>query len=284
MNAIHAGEIKALLSICFNPAGLAAGRRLHARSAGEAGVLRRDRFLPVGNRAARRCRPRRQPAGGRRGRHLQRGRRASSTFSKAVDPPGNARRDSRSSATWRAASARANFSRFSSTREIFDELRVASRGGIADYYGITYEKIDAQMGVFWPCPDARSSRHAAACSKAASHSIRTANAAFSVTEWRESGDPVDEEFPIYLTTGRVVSQYLSGTQTRRIGALVDMYPEPRWRSIRAWPSSHGIADEDWVTVTTRRDEITLQAMVVRTIRPDTVFIPYHWAGSKSANR
>ena len=64
-------------------------------------------------------------------------------------------------------------------------------------------------------------------SKAASASTRTASAAFNVTEWRESGDPVDDEFPVYLTTGRVVSQYLSGTQTRRIGALVDIYPEPR---------------------------------------------------------
>ena len=36
-------------------------------------------------------------------------------------------------------------------REIFDELRIASKGGIADYSGITYEKIERQGGVFWPC-------------------------------------------------------------------------------------------------------------------------------------
>jgi assimilatory nitrate reductase catalytic subunit len=41
---------------------------------------------------------------------------------------------------------------------------------------------------------------------------------------------------------------------------------------------------DLVTVTTRRAEITLPAMVVRTIRPDTVFIPYHWPDDKSANK
>jgi assimilatory nitrate reductase catalytic subunit len=39
-----------------------------------------------------------------------------------------------------------------------------------------------------------------------------------------------------------------------------------------------------VTVATRRGEMTLQALVVRTIRPDTVFIPYHWPGARSANR
>ena len=108
-------------------------------------------------------------------------------------------------------------------------------------------------------------------------------ARFQVTEYRESGHPVDHEFPIYLTTGRVVSQYLSGTQTRRIGALVDQYPEPRVEIHPRLAKEHGIEDEDWVTVTTRRSDVTLCAMVVRTIRPDTVFIPYHWGGRRSAN-
>jgi assimilatory nitrate reductase catalytic subunit len=76
---------------------------------------------------------------------------------------------------------------------------------------------------------------------------------------------------------------LSGTQTRRIGGLVDIYPEPRIEMHPRMAEQHGIADKDWVTVTTRRSEITLQASIVRTIRPDTIFIPYHWADRKSAN-
>ena len=48
--------------------------------------------------------------------------------------------------------------------------------------------------------------------------------------------------------------------------------------------AHGIADGDWVRVTTRRGAVVVQASVVRTIRPDTVFIPYHWPGRRSANR
>ena len=50
---------------------------------------------------------------------------------------------------------------FNSPREIFDELRIASKGGNADYYGITYEKIEKQNGVFWMCPTLGTSRHAA---------------------------------------------------------------------------------------------------------------------------
>jgi assimilatory nitrate reductase catalytic subunit len=65
---------------------------------------------------------------------------------------------------------------------------------------------------------------------------------------------------------------------------VDQYPEPRIEIHPKMAKEHGIEDNDWVTVTTRRSEVTLRAMVVRTIRSDTIFIPYHWPGSKSANR
>jgi assimilatory nitrate reductase catalytic subunit len=46
----------------------------------------------------------------------------------------------------------------------------------------------------------------------------------------------------------------------------------------------GLESGDWATVESRRGAITLEVRVVRTIRPDTIFIPYHWAGNKSANQ
>ena len=97
-------------------------------------------------------------------------------------------------------------------------------------------------------------------------------------------DDASEEFPLFLTTGRVVSQFLSGTQTRRIGPLVNQYPEPRIEMHPRLAAKLGIADGAWAVVETRRGAITLRAMVVTTIRPDTIFIPYHWPGDKSANR
>src|SRR5207249_11786995 len=65
---------------------------------------------------------------------------------------------------------------------------------------------------------------------------------------------------------------------------VEQYPQPRAEVHQRLAEQHGIKDRDWITVTTRRSEITLEAMVVRTIRPDTIFIPYHWPGRRSANR
>ena len=60
--------------------------------------------------------------------------------------------------------------------------------------------------------------------------------------------------------------------------------EPKLEIHPLLAEQHKIRSGDWVTVTSRRSAITLQAMVVRTIRPDTLFIPYHWPCGRSANR
>ncbi|HET9790013.1 MAG TPA: molybdopterin dinucleotide binding domain-containing protein, partial [Candidatus Angelobacter sp.] len=86
-----------------------------------------------------------------------------------------------------------------------------------------------------------------------------------------------------LTTGRVVSHYLSGTQTRRIGALVDQYPQPLCEMHPLLAAKYGIMEGDFVKVESRRGSVTVRASVVKTIRPDTVFVPYHWPLDRAAN-
>jgi assimilatory nitrate reductase catalytic subunit len=109
-------------------------------------------------------------------------------------------------------------------------------------------------------------------------------ARFNVATYSPPAEEPDEEYPLYLTTGRVVSHYLSGTQTRRIGPLVDQYPEPRLEMHPNLAEKLGVQTGDMVTAESRRGNITLPVSVVRTIRPDTVFVPYHWAGRKSINQ
>jgi assimilatory nitrate reductase catalytic subunit len=89
---------------------------------------------------------------------------------------------------------------------------------------------------------------------------------------------------MWFTTGRVVSHYLSGEQTRRIGPLVDQYPDPLCELHPRFAAFLGVEDGDLVRVTSRRGSIDLPARVTSTIRPDTVFIPYHWGGRQAANQ
>jgi assimilatory nitrate reductase catalytic subunit len=214
-------------------------------------------------------------------------------INKAVDPPGDAREDWRVIQDIAKKLGRERGFTFANSREIFSELREASRGGIADYSGITYEKIDRLYGVFWPC---RSENDAGTprlfepgswnpiANGAGPFYFPDGKARFNLAEYSPPAEDVDEEYPIILTTGRVVSQYLSGTQTRRIGPLVDQYPEPRIEMHPQLADKLGIRDRQWTTVESRRGSVTLRAMVVTTIRPDTIFIPYHWAGPQSVNQ
>jgi assimilatory nitrate reductase catalytic subunit len=212
---------------------------------------------------------------------------------KAVDCPGDAREDWRIIQDIARALKRERGFTFSDPQEIFEELRRASKGGIIDYAGVTYEKIDQQFGVFWPCPSEDhpgtprlfepDSWNPVAQGKGPFY-FADGKARFKVTPYIPPAEDVDADYPLMLTTGRVVSQFLSGTQTRRIGPLVDHYPEPRIELHPLLAERLGIADGDWATAESRRGTCTLRAQVVRTIRPDTIFIPYHWAGRKSANQ
>jgi assimilatory nitrate reductase catalytic subunit len=214
-------------------------------------------------------------------------------INKAVDCPGEARQDWRIIKDIAKALGRERGFTFASPRAILDELRVASRGGIADYSGITYEKVERANGVFWPCPAADhpgtprlfepGSWNPVAEGKGPFY-FPDGKARFNVVDYAPPAEDVDAEYPLMLTTGRVVSHFLSGAQTRRIGPLVDHTPEPYIEMHPQLAERLGIADGDWVTAETRRGDCTLPARVVKTIRPDTIFIPYHWAGRKSANQ
>jgi assimilatory nitrate reductase catalytic subunit len=102
--------------------------------------------------------------------------------------------------------------------------------------------------------------------------------------YRDPGEVTDADYPVILTTGRVVSQYLSGSQTRRIGKLVEQYPEPLLEIHPGLAARLGIAERDLVRVVTRRGAAEFPAQLVETIREDTVFVPYHWPGRKSINQ
>ncbi len=201
---------------------------------------------------------------------------------KAVDPPADARVDWEIICDLASRLGAGEKFAFASPREIFEELRVASKGGVCDYYGITWDRVDREMGVFWPCP---SPEHPGTprLYEGARFNHPDGKAHFQPVEWKPAAEETDSEYPIILTTGRVVSHYLSGTQTRRIGALVDQYPQPLCEIHPLLAAKLGITDGDFVKVESRRGAVTVRASVVKTIRPDTVFVPYHWPLDRAAN-
>jgi assimilatory nitrate reductase catalytic subunit len=213
-------------------------------------------------------------------------------INKAVACPGDARQDWRIIKDIAHALGRPHGFDFDSPRAILDDLRRASAGGVADYAGITYEKVERQYGVFWPCPSDDHPGTPRLFEEGSWNPVARGNgrfyfpdgkARFHVAAYTPPAEDTDDDYPLILTTGRVISHFLSGTQTRRIGPLVDQYPEPRIELHPRLAERLGVADGDWAVVESRRGRCVLRAQVVTTIRPDTVFVPYHWAGEKSIN-
>ncbi|MGW0820082.1 molybdopterin oxidoreductase family protein [Streptomyces sp. NPDC002845] len=216
--------------------------------------------------------------------------------------------------------------------EVFEELRRASAGGVADYSGITYRRLVEENGVFWPCPaDGHADGHAggqtdqgsddcedaaldvlpddptgeptqvatqaaaeAASGAASVHpgtprlfldrfATEDGRARFVPVSHRAVAEEPDDEYPVLLTTGRVVAQYQSGAQTRRVDELNAAAPGPFVELHPRLAERLGAAEGDPVAVVSRRGRAVAPARITSTIRPDTVFMPFHWPGEGRAN-
>ncbi|WP_418001406.1 molybdopterin oxidoreductase family protein [Luteitalea pratensis] len=170
---------------------------------------------------------------------------------------------------------------FDSAAAVFEELGRASAGGAADYRGISHARLDAGEALYWPCPD--EAHPGTPRLFASDFPTPDGCARFHVVTPTDPAEAPDREYPLYLTTGRVLAQYQSGTQTRRLRELVDRAPVPRVEVHPVTATQHGINAGDIVTVRTRRGEATLQVHVTATARVDTIFVPFHWGGLGSAN-
>lgn len=280
--AVHAGEIQGLINICFNPAVSHPDTNFVRQALERIGFLCViDFFMSETARYADVVLP----------GSLHEEEEGTSTSAEGrvcriravVNPPGNARTD-----TWILLEiarrlGKEKFFPYKQNKEIFEELRVASHGGTADYYGITWERVEREMGVFWPCPE---EGHPGTPRLFENLKSFHPDGLFHLypTPFRPSSEVPDAEYPIWLTTGRSVFHYLSGSQTRRIKFLVDKYPGPICEMHPALAAKLGFVDGQLVTVETRRGTLTVPLRITEGIRQDTVFVPYHWPEKLAANQ
>lgn len=199
---------------------------------------------------------------------------------KVLDPPGEARTELW---VWHELARRFGVGRGfpADAREVFDELARASAGGRADYSGITLDRLDAGEALYWPC----SSERPEGTPRLFLDGFPTADGrAHPVpVDHRGPADDVRPARPVHLVTGRVLHHYQSGAQTRRVPELVEAVPAPVLELHPLLAADLAVAEGDPVRVTSRRGSVVAGAHVTDAIRPDTVFLPFHWAGDLSAN-
>ncbi|MFI9610704.1 molybdopterin oxidoreductase family protein [Streptomyces sp. NPDC052023] len=196
--------------------------------------------------------------------------------------------------------------------EVFGELRRATAGAPADYSGITYRRLARENGVFWPCPgrgedpEGFPGREGGGTYPGAVPGVAVegdggpvhpgtprlfldrfatedGRARFVPVSHRGVAEEPDAEYPVLLTTGRVVAQYQSGAQTRRVDELNAAAPGPFVELHPRLAKRLGVAEGGAVAVVSRRGRAVAPARITSAIRPDTVFMPFHWPGEGRAN-
>ncbi|MFC7326996.1 molybdopterin oxidoreductase family protein [Marinactinospora rubrisoli] len=163
---------------------------------------------------------------------------------------------------------------------VLAELGAASAGGAADYSGVTPHRLDSDEALHWPCPADRPATPRLFLDRFGHPDGR---ARFVAVEHRDSAETADADYPLLGTTGRVLAQYQSGAQTRRVpelaaaepAAYVEVHPDTAARS--------GLADGDWALVSSRRGSTRARVRCRADARLDTVFLPFHFADDQSAN-
>jgi assimilatory nitrate reductase catalytic subunit len=165
--------------------------------------------------------------------------------------------------------------------QVFDELRLASAGGIADYAGVSYDRLRAGEALHWPVP---STGHPGTPRVFLDgFAFPDGRARFAAVDHSGPAEPPDDEFPLQATTGRVLQHYQSGAQTRLVPELMAAVPELYVEVHPDTAARAGVVDGDLADVTSRRGTVRARVRCVPTIRVDLVFLPFHFPGDARAN-
>jgi formate dehydrogenase major subunit len=159
---------------------------------------------------------------------------------------------------------------YSHPSEIMDEIARLT----PTFHGVSYEKLDRLGSIQWPCddeaPDGTPTMHIG--------EFVRGKGKFFVTEYVPTREKVNARFPLLLTTGRILTQYNVGAQTRRTGNVA-WHHEDRLEIHPHDAETRGVAEGDWVGITSRAGETVLRATVTDRVQPGVVYTTFHFPES-----
>lgn len=188
-----------------------------------------------------------------------------------------------------------NFEHFTTPQSIWDEYLKCTKGRDMDLTGAPYERLKKVRGLRWPVPstdhpgtvhrfvegDPLFPKEKAQGRRMYFYGKPDGKAIVFARPDKGPEEPTDAEYPIALTTGRVLEHWHTMTMTGQVPELNRAAPKPYAELHPDDASRLGIADRDSIRVTTRRGSLVMDARVVDRPRPGTVFVPWHWPESLS---
>jgi formate dehydrogenase major subunit len=154
--------------------------------------------------------------------------------------------------------------------QIMDEIAALT----PTFAGVSYEKLDKLGSIQWPCNDA------APTGTPTMHigQFVRGKGKFFVTEYVPTREKTSSRFPLLLTTGRILTQYNVGAQTRRTYNVL-WHSEDRLEIHPQDAEVRGIQDGDWVGIASRAGETVLRALVTERVQPGVVYTTFHFPES-----
>jgi len=191
---------------------------------------------------------------------------------KAVDGPGQAKDD------WEIlcdiATRMGTPMSYDNAQSIMEEIASVT----PSYAGITYDRIE-KKGLHWPCPD---TTHPGTPILHVGQFPR-GKGKFHAIDYLPPAENVDDEYPLYLTTGRLLYHYHTGTMTRKTDGLNDRAPDNFVEISHQDASDLGVEEGTMVNIASRRGKIPARVTISDKAVTGTVFIPFHFAES-AANK
>jgi formate dehydrogenase major subunit len=156
--------------------------------------------------------------------------------------------------------------------QILDEIARLSPA----YQGMSFALLERQGSVQWPCND----KAPLGTEVLHTQTFPRGRANFMLTGYVPTAERTDERYPLLLTTGRILSQYNVGTQTRRTGNVA-WYAEDVLDVHQVDADARGIRDGDLVAITSRYGETRLRARISDKVNPGVCYTTFHFAQSKA---
>jgi formate dehydrogenase alpha subunit len=157
---------------------------------------------------------------------------------------------------------------FQNAEEIWEEMRQVTPA----FWGIDYARIEKEGGVHWPCPDFDHP----GTPYLFEDEFPRGKGKFWEIDFETISELPDDEYPYNLSTGRVLYHWSGSTMTGRSG-IEEAYPEATCEIHPRDAANLGVADSDWLEITSRRGSISLRALITKRSPKGTIFIPFHFA-------
>jgi formate dehydrogenase major subunit len=154
--------------------------------------------------------------------------------------------------------------------QIMDEIALLT----PTFHGVSFDKIDQLGSIQWPCNE----EHPQGTPVMHVGEFVRGKGRFMLTEYVPTSEKVNAEHPLILTTGRILSQYNVGAQTRRT-ANVMWHDEDRLEIHPHDAEERGIKEDDWVGIESRAGQTVLRARISERMQPGVVYTTFHFPGS-----